>query len=81
MEPDQIFGKMDPRKLGFNLREVFAEANQYNFNWRKQRRYDNRGSSANWNDDHEFATPKHASKILDTSNIVHENIVSKFSPF
>jgi hypothetical protein len=54
---DEIFGKMDPRRGVPTLREVF----QANVNpipgSRKQRKYDYRGSSAIWNDDHEFATP------------------------
>lgn len=86
MDSDVIFGKMDPRRLGFNLREVFAEANSYSFGWKKQKKYDYRGSSAIWNDDQEFATPKPLGKVHDTSNtMIGSNVenlaITKFSPF
>ena len=53
---DQIFGKMDPRKTQFNLREIFPTVKLV-LGSRKQKRFDQRGSSNVWNDDHEFATP------------------------
>lgn len=56
MSADKIYGKMDPRRTQFNLREIFPAARLV-LGSRKQKRYDNRGSSAVWNDEHEFATP------------------------
>lgn len=49
---------MDPKKLGFNLREIFESAvlTQAKNPNRKFRQYEERGSSVNWNDS-EFATP------------------------
>lgn len=55
LTPDDVFGKLDPRRLEFNLRELFGDPNIRSF--RKQQRFDRRGSSAIWNDGHEFATP------------------------
>jgi hypothetical protein len=52
---DAIFGKFNPRKLELNLVELFGNPNTRNL--KKQNRYHKRGSSAIWNDDHEFLTP------------------------
>jgi hypothetical protein len=56
MNGDKIFGKMDPRKTQFNLREVFP-AVKLVAGSKKEKRFHQRGSSSVWNDDHEFATP------------------------
>ena len=54
---EDIFGKMDPRQSQFNLREIFKGMVTLTKGSRKERKYDTRGSSGCWNDDHEFATP------------------------
>lgn len=52
---DTIFGKLNPRLLELNLFELFGAPNARNL--KKHNRYNNRGSSAIWNDDKEFLTP------------------------
>ncbi len=49
--PDLIFGKLKPKDLNFSFNELFGAMQ---FNLRKQRKFNKRGSSACWNDDHEF---------------------------
>jgi len=54
-QPDEIFGKFDPRRLDLNLYELFGPPNTRNL--KKQQRYQQRGSSGVWNDEKEFLTP------------------------
>lgn len=56
MDPDEVFGKIDPRVLSFEHSMFFGGEGLSNL--RKERKFNNRGSSANWNDVLEFATPK-----------------------
>ncbi|CDW85977.1 UNKNOWN [Stylonychia lemnae] len=79
---DDVFGKFDPRTLKFNLRELFGDPVR---NFRKEKKYDRRGSSANWNDYHEFVTPIGQNEgkqfnlnLEDQKSNAH---ISSFSPF
>lgn len=55
-QPDEIFGKFDPRRLDLNLYELFGPPNTRNL--KKQQLYQaQRGSSGVWNDEKEFLTP------------------------
>jgi hypothetical protein len=71
---------MKPRDVTFDLKEIFGEAAKSTHNYQRRiRRYDNRGSSMNWNDDNEFATPIPQGKNYIQSQDPH-NLISHFSP-
>ena len=53
---DKIFGYLDPRNTQCDLRDIFKGVT-LTAGSRRQKRYDNRGSSEYWNDGSEFATP------------------------
>eukprot|EP00347_Sterkiella_histriomuscorum_P006015 403354393 len=85
---DAVFGKFDPKALQFSLREMFGDQNYKSLN--KMRKFDRRGSSAHWNDAHEFATPNDVTgkryainpnnQSLDADGNITPRI-SSFSPF
>ena len=83
MDADKIFGKMDPRNLGFNLKDVFGDAAlKYRGYQQRMERYEQqRGSSVNWNDEKEWATPIPNSKYCSNPNISNDMRISKFSPY
>ena len=51
--PDEIFGKFDPRAMDLNLKSIFGPVT----NPKKELRFRRRGESALWNDADEFITP------------------------
>jgi len=65
---------------------MFGDPSQFR-NPRKMMRYDRRGSSAKWKDDHEFLTPmtcNQKKQFNPNDSINHEALgpnVSNFSPF
>jgi len=54
LNSDEIFGRNCPKDMLVNIRTLFDGMPEPKLGSRKQRRYDNRGSSAIWNDESEF---------------------------